>query len=748
MRKLATTAFSFAAAVFAAQYFLAPGEQLLAAAIMAASALLAVFLRGPARVRVVLIALSLCFGFIYNFAYTALVRNDIDALVDRERTAMMELCEYAEETEYGARVTVKLIGEDGGRKAVYYGSEELLLLSPGAQVCDTVLLSDAGNIRGERVTSFTSKGVHLLAYSRGEAVFDEGNEGALRYLPQRISHCISEALGELYEGDTLALARSLVLGERNGLSEAAYADLTETSLYHITAVSGMHCAFLLALTQMLVGRHRRRLLAAVSVPVLLIYVVMVGAGPSVVRAAVMLILLLLEPLFGRERDGLTALSFALLLILLQNPYAAASVGLQLSFAAVGGMLLLTARVYRAMIGGKKHIRAYRFAAASFSASLGSMVFTIPLSAYYFNILAIVAPLSNLLCLWAVSFAFPLVLLSGLAASVFLPLGQLLSLPAVPLLDYVLKGANILANIPYHALYFSNEFLVLWLIFVYAMLAVCILTRARARGWLMAVTLGAVSLAAVVMLNGKVYTTQKMNVIVLDVGQGESVIVASGEDAVLIDCGSSNGFISAGETAADMLMSMGHDVLDAAVVSHYHADHANGFDELFARVRIETLVLADIPDEGDLREELETLAAEHDTEIIYVREMTALAVGEAEVCVYPPMGEDGANEACLSVLCDAGDFETLITGDMDISAEEALTERVELPDIEVILAGHHGAKNASSMELLRETTPETAVISVGSNSYGHPTEEALIRLAAVGAQVYRTDLHGHITISVN
>ncbi|MBQ3496663.1 MAG: ComEC/Rec2 family competence protein, partial [Oscillospiraceae bacterium] len=441
MRKLATAAFSFAGAIFAAQYLLAPTQQLIAAGVLAVLAALSLFARKAARVRALLIALSLCAGFLYNFAYTSLVRAGVDALAGGERLVVMELCEYAEPTEYGARVTVRLPDENGGKRAAYYGSEELLKCSPGTRIRDTVLLSDAGDIRGEKVTTFTANGVHLLAYSRGEPTIENGNEGALRYLPQRLAHRISAALGELYDGDTLALVRSLLLGEREGLSEAAYVDLTETSLYHITAVSGMHCAFLLALATMLIGRHRQRLLAGVAIPLLLLYMVMVGARPSVVRATVMLILLLLAPLFGRERDGITALSAALLLILLHNPYAAASVGLQLSFAAVGGMLFLTARIYRALMGQKKRGGVRRFVSASLSASFGSMVFTIPLSAYYFNILVLVAPLSNLLCLWAVSFVFPLVLLSGLAASFFLPAGQLLSLPVRPLLGYVLKGAH-------------------------------------------------------------------------------------------------------------------------------------------------------------------------------------------------------------------------------------------------------------------------------------------------------------------
>ena len=131
MRTLATAAFSFAAAVFAAQYFLAPGQQLAAAGTMAALAVLALLLRGKTRVRTLLMTFSLCVGFVYNFTYTALVQEEVSDLAGREYAAGMELCEYAEATEYGARAAVKLLGDGGGMRAVYYGGEALLELSPG-----------------------------------------------------------------------------------------------------------------------------------------------------------------------------------------------------------------------------------------------------------------------------------------------------------------------------------------------------------------------------------------------------------------------------------------------------------------------------------------------------------------------------------------------------------------------------------------------------------------------------------------
>ena len=99
-----------------------------------------------------------------------------------------------------------------------------------------------------------------------------------------------------------------------------------------------------------------------------------------------------------------------------------------------------------------------------------------------------------------------------------------------------------------------------------------------------------------------------------------------------------------------------------------------------------------------------------------------------------------------MLASAGEGDFLITGDMDRATEKKLIERYDLPDIEGLAAGHHGSKDSTSAELLRALTPELAVISVGSNSYGHPAEDTLRRLARAGCAIYRTDRHGNVYFS--
>ena len=114
-------------------------------------------------------------------------------------------------------------------------------------------------------------------------------------------------------------------------------------------------------------------------------------------------------------------------------------------------------------------------------------------------------------------------------------------------------------------------------------------------------------------------------------------------------------------------------------------------------------------------------------------------------MFPPLGVGDPNEQCLAVLTTADTFDVLVTGDMPGRTERGLVETYAIPDIEVLLVSHHGSKYSSDEAFLSAVKPETAIISVGKNSYGHPTQEAMDRLHDAGAQVRRTDEEGNITV---
>ena len=183
---------------------------------------------------------------------------------------------------------------------------------------------------------------------------------------------------------------------------------------------------------------------------------------------------------------------------------------------------------------------------------------------------------------------------------------------------------------------------------------------------------------------------------------------------------------------------GYDDMDGEVIggAGNNADLAEGGEE----------TLPEETENDTERREILRLAEQYGVAVETVTEKTVLSFGGGELTIFPPLGAGGSNELGLTILAAAGERTFLITGDMERATEKKLVDTYSLPDVDVLMAGHHGSRDSTSGELLEAVTPETVVISVGSNSYGHPAEDTLQRLARAGCRVYRTDHHGTVYIS--
>lgn len=755
MRVLATIGFSFSAGVFLAallpwngwQLYAAGGVLLLALAWLFAARKQKYFRRG------LLILLPLVVSLAYFAGYDHLVRQPIEDRCGAASDFTATVCDWPQATERGARVTVELEGYHRAR-AVLYGEAELLAARPGDTVTGTAQWQSAAHFDSDDVTHFNARGVYALLYGREDVRLSAGDGDALRWLPQRAGKAFREKVAAIWDDPRVSgFLTAELTGDKSAMDDGDYLAMQETGLAHLFAVSGLHCAFLVTLLALLISR-RQRLLCAVTIPLLLFYMVMVGMSPSVVRACIMQIFLLIAPLFRRGSDPLTSLAAALLVILLCNPFAAASVSLQLSFSATLGMVLLSPRLYKLLTGwykGKcRPLRAALcFVAANLSATLSAVVFTAPLTAWYFRIFVLVAPLSSLLAVPAAGWSFMAAFVTVLLGFVWLPLASLLGWISWALVRYILWIANGMMSWRYHAVYFTNPYLIYWLLFLYAAFIGCAATPDGKRKYLLASALSVLTLTAAIWVNRQDYQYGVLTALTLDVGQGESVILTSGGETALVDCGSSNSYKDPGGLAADTLHSMGVRELSAVVVTHYHADHTNGLYEVLRRIPVQTIYLPDIEDEYGVRERLVSLAEEKGAQVTYVTKETADTLGDTILTIYPPVQSGGdLNELGLTALASAGDFDLLITGDMSGSTEKKLVETYALPDIEVLVVSHHGSRYSSNIRFLKAVTPEAAVISVGDNNYGHPSEETLQRLLAIGADIWRTDQQGTIRITVN
>ena len=755
MRVLATIGFSFSAGVFLAallpwngwQLYAAGGVLLLALAWLFAARKQKYFRRG------LLILLPLAVSLAYFAGYDHLVRQPIEDRCGAASDFAATVCDWPQATERGAKITVELEGYHRAR-AVLYGEAELLAARPGDTVTGTAQWQSAVHFDSDDVTHFNARGVYALLYGREDVRLSAGDGDALRWLPQRAGKAFREKVAAIWDDARVSgFLTAELTGDKSAMDDGDYLAMQETGLAHLFAVSGLHCAFLVTLLALLISR-RQRLLCAVTIPLLLFYMVMVGMSPSVVRACIMQIFLLIAPLFRRGSDPLTSLAAALLVILLCNPFAAASVSLQLSFSATLGMVLLSPRLYKLLTGwykGKCRLlrTALCFVAANLSATLSAVVFTAPLTAWYFRIFVLVAPLSSLLAVPAAGWSFMAAFVTALLGFVWLPLASLLGWISWVLVRYILWIANGMMSWRYHAVYFTNPYLIYWLLFLYAAFIGCAATPDGKRKYLLASALSVLTLTAAIWVNRQDYQYGVLTALTLDVGQGESVILTSGGETALVDCGSSNSYKDPGGLAADTLHSMGVRELSAVVVTHYHADHTNGLYEVLRRIPVQTIYLPDIEDEYGVRERLVSLAEEKGAQVTYVTKETTDTLGDTVLTIYPPVQSGGdLNELGLTALASAGDFDLLITGDMSGSTEKKLVETYALPDIEVLVVSHHGSRYSSNIRFLKAVMPEAAVISVGDNNYGHPSEETLQRLLAVGADIWRTDQQGTIRITVN
>lgn len=663
------------------------------------------------------------------------------------RTVWLEgvVTQWAQESDYGVRVVLEA-GEAGGKAVpvLFYGDESLAGLAPGDHLRSVAYCTPADRFWGEESLYYSAQGIRLLAKGYGQAEITRGVRAAPTDRLARLAQGIREEVSALYPPDQAGFLHALLTGRRAGLDPADQNLLARAGLGHVVVISGLHVSFLMGLLTLVLDPKKPGHLAAILLA-LVGFCLMTGSAPGTVRAVVLCALALLAPLLGRDYHALTGLCAALLLLLFGNPYAVANAGLQFSFLSTLGILLFGRPWAKAWT--EKVPKAWRKWARPglgvLAVSLGAMLFTVPLSAWYFREFSLAAPLTNLCATWAVSLVFAGGGLSVLAGWLVFPLGQGLAWLVGLLLRYFFWVARKASAFWLAAVTLDQGYLILWTALVYAVLLVCWKVPGRVRP---AVPVGAclAALALSVGLTVGQARRTELALTVLDVGQGQSVAVTSAGARALIDCG---GTWVPGDRAATYLQSLGWGQVDLLLLTHFHQDHAGGVLELMDRVKVARLALPDIDRDSPLRRAIEEKAAGQGVPISYITQTTTLPLGRAQLTLYPPpdQGEE-ENEACLAVLCAKGDWSALLTGDMPAQAEQALAARAGLEDVEVLVAGHHGSKYSTGQALLQAIRPETVVLSVGKdNPYGHPAPETLARLEAAGAAVYRTDQMGSITI---
>ena len=663
--------------------------------------------------------------------------------------ASMTIADYSVETEYGLRADTEMYLDGRVYKIrVYFNDlDEKVTFQPGDRVFGTFRFRMTLRGGAENPTYHSGDGIYLLAYQKGEVTVESCESMPRRYLPVTWRKSILDRIDQIFPEDTAAFASALLLGERSGIDYETNTAFMTSGISHIIAVSGLHISVIIALLWFFLGKHTHWP-TIVGIPLLLIFAAVVGFTPSVTRACIMQIIMLIGWSLYVEYDAPTSLSVAVLIMLAANPMTLISVSFQLSVCCIIGMILFTKRIHDWLLSpkvlGSGKGRSFkrklkRSFVSTVSVSLSANILTFPLVAYHFGVVSLVGMITNLAILWAVSLIFYGILFSCAFSFLFAHLGTWIASGTSVLIRFVVGTAKLLAGIPYAAVYTQSKAISVWIIFCYLCLAAFLLWKKRR----VVVLCGAViiSLVIAIFVSWYIPAKDKFSVTVLNVGQGQSIVLRSGSETYLVDCGGDTNETAA-DVAAEYLLSQGIFRLDGVGLTHYDSDHYGGVPLLLSRVEAAALYMP-VPYNED------TLVADDidkhvDCPIVYVENDLELVNDGANVHLFAPQEKTSGNERSICVLFQTENCDILITGDRNMIGERFLLEHAEIPDVEVLIAGHHGSKYSTSEELLNQTKPEYVFVSAGrDNPYGHPSKELLERLADYDCQVYCTADMGNI-----
>jgi len=588
-------------------------------------------------------------------------------------------------------------------------------LTEGQRVAAPLRLHPATGFRNPGTYDYAAhlarEGIYVVATTRAESVApldDPPPPWSVRVRRESVA-----AIGRALPPASAALLAGLLLGDRTELPRDIDEAFRRAGVYHVLAVSGFNVGILAASVWALCRLLRLpyRPSAVTAIVVVIAFALVVGPEPSVLRAVVMAVLVLVAALLDRAASVTNSLALAALAILAARPGDLFDPGFQLSFAATFG--IVAAPLPRGVIVGAVGVSA------------AAQLAVLPIALTHFNQLSTIGLVANLAVvplagvativgLVAVGLSFISEAIAAVAFDAVWPV--LLGLRGVVLLAARVPGAVVHLPAP-------GWLAVTCYVAGLAALLVWHARRGQPRRILLPLGIALVVLAVGCAAWPLVRPADGLlRLTVLDVGQGDAIVVEMPDGrAVVVDAGSGGPMrLDAGErVVAPFLWNRGILRLAGMAITHDDSDHAGGAAALRRLFAIDEEWTAAKPSEPR-------------------------RFGRAVIASLPSTPPSGGrrNDAALVLRIDMGLASFLLASDIGTSRERELVAEGARLDSTVLKVAHHGSRSSTGAEFLRAVGPKLAAISVGArNSYGHPDAGVMERLAAAGAQIYRTDRDG-------
>lgn len=641
----------------------------------------------------------------------------------------------------------------------------------------------------DRAEYLARQGIHLVMDTGGAQRLGPGAVNPLQRAAVAVRIRLEGVLKAALPPRDAGLMAGLLFGSRTDLPDDIKEAFRASGVFHLLAVSGGNIAMITLPLIILLRRAglKRRAAALAAIGVVVFFVLLTGAGPSVLRAGLMAVLVLLGEALQREKDAINTLGAAIFLLLIWSPGLLFDIGFQLSAGATLGILLFTRPIQQWLaprLQRRLGEKAGGWLAAGLSVTLAAQCLVEPLSLYHFGATSLIAPVANLLVL---AFLEPVVqvglgtVLAGLALAWLAWLLGWVLRAGLWLLVLLVKAMAAIPGAYLEVGRLPLTGVILWFAAValvaFPSLRVALRERLAAcwQWWSLnglTARLGAVAGVAALVITALTWRLaladppDTLTVTFLDVGQGDSILIqAPGGGSMLVDTGVAmapdpqrkrQGFDAGAEVVVPYLAREGIRRLDYLVLTHPDQDHAGGGPAVLQRLSVgKVMYSGENPSEKGYVQALE-MARQKGIPLRspVAGEQVDLGGGVLLDVLNPPAqrfegtrSDDNSN--CIVLRLRYRRTAMLLTCDLEAVAEERLVADGIPLRADVLKAAHHGSGHSSTPEFLAAVQPRWAIISVGRrNPYGHPHRDTLKRLKNAGAEVFRTDQQGAITVKTD
>ncbi len=701
------------------------------------------------RVGLVILAGGMC-GILFANGYTTHV---VQPLTNLAGTTMKFAGIVQEEPSVYTdcqRMVVKVEAQSLGIASAYPRALILLYapltevpIQPGDTIETTARLYEPQISDGfDKASFFHAKGIFLLAKdtSDNEKTVDTASEftvaaperASIWYMPLRARQTIKTTLQAQLRPRIAGFVTAILFGDKTTLDATDYMHLRKAGLAHLAAASGLHVGFLVSFLVLFLGRKYG---SGVAMLCIILFLPMAGMTPSVIRAGIMYLMVLVAFYLERENSSLNSLCFALLLLVCSNPYAIDSLSLQLSFAASLGLVLFAHRIQNFIsrwvdaVPAAYFRKLLRFFSESITASMCALLFTIPICMMSFGYVSLLSPVANLLVVGIVGCIFVLGLLVGSVGAWIPVVGHVLGTVLDTISQYVLVVAEKISAFPYGILY--SDTLYAWCAIGLFYLLGVTAWKLRKKKWMYPCvsTLG-IALLIVLTQNAAVHA-KSMEIHILPCGTGQAILVVSDKhDVTLIDC-SASGYRNAAELVQNSMDWYGYDEIDTLILTSVDKTHARNVPELLAAVPVHQII---IPNENRKSETLDAISAAATEKNIPVTQWTA---GADETTVGTGISILGGIARKLMVRLQKSDGNYLVLHSVTQKMLQTYLETHAISADTVVLAESNIADAALLHAALDQIKPHELVLESG---YG--AQERILQYS-----VRNTYLEGEILVKL-